>query len=97
MEIQQKDNETLAGYIHHFKTTAKQCTFGSDTVTSHIFVKGLWDVHITTAKIYEKDPQALAEVIRLVEKLNAARQLKATLTPSMVSMMSNNDRYFVSE
>ena len=25
MEIQQKDNETLAAYIHHFKTAAKQC------------------------------------------------------------------------
>ena len=49
----------------------------------------------TTAKIYEKDPQTLAEVIRLVEKLNVAQQLTATLIPSMVSMKSNDDRYFV--
>ena len=47
------------------------------------------------AKIYEKDPQTLAEVIRLVEKLSAAHQLTATLMPSTVSMMSSDDTYFV--
>ena len=57
MEIQLKDSETLAAYIHHLKTAAKQCTFDNDTVVICIFVKGLWDVHTTTAKIYEKDPQ----------------------------------------
>ena len=41
MEIQQKDNETLAAYIHHFMTAAKQCAFNNDTVAIHIFVKGL--------------------------------------------------------
>ena len=84
MEIQQKDNETLAAYIHHFKTVAKQCAFNNDTVAIHIFVKGLWDAHT------KKYPQTLAEVITLVEKLNAAQQLTVTLTPSTVSMMSNN-------
>ena len=60
MEIQQKDNETLAAYIHCFKTAAKWCAFDNDTVTIHIFVKGLGDVHTTTAKIYKRDPQTLA-------------------------------------
>ena len=60
----------------------------------HIFVKGLWDVHTTTAKIYEKDPQTLSEVMTVVEKSNAAQQLTAILTPSTVSMMSNKDRCF---
>ena len=74
MEIQQKNNETLAAYIHHFKTAVKQCAFNNDTVVVCIFVKGLQDApHTTAAKIYEKDPQTLAEVIRLVEKLNAAK------------------------
>ena len=71
MEIQQKDNETLAMYIHHFKTAAKQCAFDNDTVAIHIFVKWLWDAPTIAAKIYEKDPQTWAEVIRLVEKLSA--------------------------
>ena len=44
---------------------------------------------------YFKDNQTLAEVIRLVEKLNAAQQLTALLIPSMVSMMSNDDRCLV--
>ena len=51
--------------------------------------------HITAAKIYEKDPQTLFKVIRIVEKFNATQQLTATLTPSMVSMMSHDDRCFV--
>ena len=61
----------------------------------HISVKGHWDAHTIAAMIYEKDPQTLSEVIRLVEKLNAAQQLTATLTPLTVSMMSNDDRCFV--
>ena len=58
--IQQKGNETLAAYVHHFKTTAKCCTFDNDTVAICIFVKGLWDAHTTRAKIakiYKKDPK----------------------------------------
>ena len=90
MEIQQKDNETLAAYVYHFKTAAKWCAFDNDTAAIHIFVKGLRDAPTIRAKIYEKGPQTLAEVIRLVEKLHAAHQLTATLTPSTVSMMSSD-------
>ena len=95
MEIQQKDYETLAAYIHCFKTAVKQCAFDNDTAAICIFVKGLQDVHTTTAKIDKNDPQTLSEFIRLVEKHNAAQQLTATLTPSMVSMMCNDGRCFV--
>ena len=52
-------------------------------------------MHTTAAKMYVKDPQMLAEVIRLVGKFNAAKQQMATLTSSMVSMMSNDDKCFV--
>ena len=38
----------------------------------------------------------MAEVIRLVEKLNAAHQLTVTLTPYTVSMMYSDNRCFVS-
>ena len=41
METQQRDNETVVAYIHHFKTTAKWCMFDNDKVN------GLWDVHTT--------------------------------------------------
>ena len=41
IEIQQKDDETLTAYIHHFKTTAQWCVFHNDTVAIHSFVKGL--------------------------------------------------------
>ena len=95
IEIQQRNNETCTAYVHHFKTASKQCTFDNDTAAIHIFFKGLWNAHITAAKIYKKDPQTWSEVIRIVEKFNATQQLTAMLTPSMVSMMSNNDRCFV--
>ena len=95
MEIQQNDNEALAAYIHHFKTAAKQCTFDNDTAAIHICVKGLQDAHTTITQIYKKDPQTLAEVIRLVEELYAAQQLTAKLTPSTVNMMPNDERCFV--
>ena len=58
----------------------------------HVFVKDLRDAPTIVSKIYEKDLQTLAEVIRPVEKLSAAHQLTATLTPSTVSMMSGDNR-----
>ena len=94
MEIK-KDNETLTAYIPHFRTAAKQCAFDNDTVVTCIFVKGLRHAPTITAKIYEKDLKTLAEVIRCVEKLSAAHQLTAILTPSTVSMMSSDDGCFV--
>ena len=95
MEIQQKDNETLAACIHCFKTAARWCAFDNDTVAIHIFVQDLRQAPNITAKIYEKDPQTLAEGIRLVEKISAAHQLTATLTPSTVSNVSSDGRCFV--
>ena len=59
MEIQQKDIETLAAYVHCFKTAAKWYAFDNDTGAIGIFVKGLLDVYTTRAKMYEKDPQTL--------------------------------------
>ena len=70
----------LAAYVHHFQTEAKRCDFNIDTTTIHIFVKGLQDSCNITAKIYEKDPQTLSEVIQLVEKLNTT-QVTATDIP----------------
>ena len=53
-EIQQKDNETLAAYIHNFKTAAKQCAFDNDTVAICTFVKGLWDAPTISAKYMKR-------------------------------------------
>ena len=41
MEIQEKEKESLAAYIHHFKTEAKRCNFTNNAATIRIFVKGL--------------------------------------------------------
>ena len=91
MEIQQKDMESLAAYIHHFKREASRCKFDNDAATIRIFIKGLKNAH-TLATSLEKGPQSLADAIKEVEKLQVAQQLTATLLPSSsVNTMSSND------
>ena len=80
MDIQQKDKESLAAYIHRFKREAKKCNFTNNAATIRIFVKGLKNAHTLAARVYEKGPQTLADVISVVEKLQAAQQLTATVT-----------------
>ena len=90
LDIQQKDNESLAAYIHRFKREAKRCNFTNNAATIRIFVKGLKNAHTLAACIYEKGPQTLTDVISEVEKLQAAQQLTATLLPSStVNVMTN--------
>ena len=69
MEIQQKEKESLAAYIHCFKREAGRCKFDNDTVTIRIFIKGIKNVHTLVTRVYEKGPQSLADAIKEVEKL----------------------------
>ena len=92
MEIQHKEKESLAMYIHHFKRETQRCNFTNNAVTIRIFVKGLKDAHILAARIYKKGPQTLVDAISEVEKLQAIQQLTATLIPSStVNVMSNEE------
>ena len=77
MEIQQKEKESLAAYIHRFEREAKRCNFTNNAATICIFVKGLKNAHTLAACVYEKGPQTLSDAISEVEK-----QLTATLLPS---------------
>ena len=89
-DIQQKDKESLAAYIHRFKREDKRCNFTNNAATIRIFVKGLKNTHTLAAHVYEKGPQTLADVISEVQKLQATQQLTATLLPSStVNVMSN--------
>ena len=45
MEIQQKEKESLAAYIHQFATEANRCKFDNDAATIRIFIKGLRNAH----------------------------------------------------
>ena len=56
--------------------------------------KGSQNAHSIAGKVYERDPQTLSEVMRLVEKLNPPLQVTATLSTLMVNMMSNDDDCF---
>ena len=96
MEIQQKEKETLAAYIHYFKREASRCKFNNDAATIRIFIKGLKNVHTLATRVYEKGPQSLADAIKEVEKLQAAQQLTSTLLPSSAvnTMSSNEDKWF---
>ena len=90
MGIQQKENESLAAYIHRFKREAKRCNFTNKASTVRIFVKGLKNSHTLAACVYETGPQTLTDAINEVEKLQAAQQLTATLLPSSaVNVMTN--------
>ena len=50
------------------------------------------DANTTTVKIYEKDPQTLSEVIRIVEKIQCSTTTNSH--PDTVTIKSNNDRCF---
>ena len=90
MDIEQKDKESLAAYIHRFKREAKRCNFSNNAATIRIFVKGLKTTHTLAACVYKKGPQTLTDTISEVEKLQAVQQLTATLLPSStVNVMSN--------
>ena len=90
MEIQQKEKEPIAAYIHRFKREAKRCNFTNNAATICIFVKGLKNVHTLAAHVYERGSQTLSDATSEVEKLQAAQQLTTTLLPSSaVNMMSN--------
>ena len=92
MEIQQKEKESLAAYIHHFKREASRCKFDNGAATIRIFIKGLRNAHTLATRVYEKGPQSLADAIKEVEKFQAAQQLTATLLPSSsVNTISNED------
>ena len=90
MDIQQQEKESLAAYVHIFKTEANQWKFTNDTATIRIFVKGLKNAHCLATHIYEKGPQTLTDAISEVEKLNTPQQLTATIIPpSTANAMSN--------
>ena len=92
MDIQQKEQESLAAYVHYFKWEASRCKFDNDAATIRIFIKGLKNAHTLATKVYEKGPKSLADTIREVEKLQAAQQLLSTLLPpSLVNTMSSDD------
>ena len=97
MEIQQKEKESLAAYIHCFKREASRCKFDNDATTIGIFIKGLKNVHTLATRVYEKGPQSLADAIKEVEKLQAAQQLTSTLLPSspVNTMSSDEDKCFL--
>ena len=92
MDIQQWEKESLAGYVHRFKTEAKRCNFRNDAATIRIFIKGLKNAHSLVMCIYEKGPQMLTDAILEVEELNAAQQRTVTIIPpSTVNVMSHRD------
>ena len=79
MEIQQKETESLAAYIHHFKREASRCKFNNDATTIRIFIKGLRNVHTLATRVYEKGPQSLADAIKEVEKLSSSTTINSYL------------------
>ena len=92
MEIQQKEKEFLAAYIHCFKGEAKRCNFNNNASMIRTSVRGLRNAHMLATQVYEKGPQTLADAISEVKKLQATQQLTVTLIPSpTVNVMSHEE------
>ena len=92
MEIQQWKKESLAVYVHWFKTEAKSGNFTNDAATIRVFIKGLKNAHSLATCIYEKGPQMLTDTISKVEKLNAVQQLTDMfISPSTVNVMAHEE------
>ena len=92
MDIKQWEKESLAAYIHRFKSETRRCNFKNDATAIKIFVKGSKNAHILATHIYEKGPQMLTDAILEMEKLNATQQLTAIIIPSsMITTMSNEE------
>ena len=92
MEIWQQEEESLAAYVHRFKTEAKRCNFTNDAATIRIFIKGLKNAHNLATHVYDKGPELLTDAISEVEKLKAIQQLIAMIIPpSTVNMMSHEE------
>ena len=71
MEIQQKEKESLAAYIHHFKREASRYKFDNDAATIRIFIKGLKNAHTLATRLYEKGLQSLADAIKEVKNFSS--------------------------
>ena len=71
MDIQQKEQESLVAYFHHFEWEASRCKFDNDATTIRIFIKGLKNAHTLASKVYEKGPQSLTDTIKEVEKTSS--------------------------
>ena len=96
MEIQQKDNETLAAYIHSFQTTAKQCAFGNDNVAiCTLLLKEFGMCTPLQLKFMKRTLKLWLKSSGWLKNCNTAQQVTVMLIPSMVRMMSNDDRCFV--
>ena len=58
MEIQQKEKESLAVYIHQFKREANRCKFNNDAATIRIFIKGLRNATLWQQGFMRRDHKA---------------------------------------
>ena len=54
MEIQQREKESLAAYIHCFKRKASRCKFNNDATTIRIFIKGLKCTHFSNKGLWKR-------------------------------------------
>ena len=81
MDIQQKERESLAAYIHRLKREANRCNFDNNAAMMDICIGTLECTHFGNTCLQKGTP-TLVDAIREVEKLQSAQQLIATLMPS---------------
>ena len=72
MEIQQQEKESLAAYVHWFKTEAKDATLQMMPLPSESY-QGTEECPQLGYPIYKKGPQMLTDAVLEVEKLYAVQ------------------------
>ena len=85
MEIQQKEKESLAAYIHCFKRKASRCKFNNDAATIRIFRKGLKNAHTLATRVYEKGPQKLSRCHQGGRKTSSSTTVNSYLITLILS------------
>ena len=92
MEIQQRDNETLAAYVHCFKTEDKRCDYNSYTTLICIFVKVLWMYTTMWWRSMKRTSRPNWQLSNQWRSSTQHKQVTAIMTPLTVNMVSNDDR-----
>ena len=92
LEIQQKDKESLAVYIHRFKMEAKRCNFTNNAATIQIFIKGLKNAHTLAAHAYKKGPQTPSRCHQWGRENSGSTAITCHMLPlSTVNVMSSEE------
>ena len=91
MEIQQKDNKTVAAYIHHFKTAAKWFILTMTLLQSTFLLKDLGMHTPPQQKLMKRTLKLCLKSSDWLKNSMQPQELTVPLPPFTFSITSNDD------